>query len=58
MGIICGILTGVCWEISGVFSQYLFTHTSMQSDWFVSVRMLVAGIFMMVVSLLFKREEI
>lgn len=56
-GACCGIMTGICWGISGVFSQYLFTTTSMQSNWFVAVRMLVAGFFMIMVSMLFKREE-
>lgn len=58
IGACCGILTGVCWGISGVFSQFLFTNTEMQSDWFVAVRMLVAGFFMMMVSVFSKKGEI
>lgn len=51
-------MTGICWGLSGVFSQYLFTNTEMQSDWFVAVRMLVSGFCMLVFSLITKREEI
>ena len=57
-GGICGIMTGVCWGLSGVFSQYLFTNTEMQSDWFVAVRMLVSGLCMMLYCLASKGEEI
>ena len=57
-GVFCGIMTGVCWGLSGVFSQYLFENTHMQSDWFVAVRMLVSGLCMLIFSLITKREEI
>ncbi len=57
-GACCGIMTGVCWGISGVFSQYLFNNTEMQSNWFVAVRMIAAGFFMLLVSIFSKREEI
>lgn len=57
-GVLCGIMTGVCWGLSGVFSQYLFENTQMQSDWFVAVRMLVSGLCMLIFSLITKREEI
>lgn len=56
-GICCGIMTGACWGISGILSQYLFTNTDMQSAWFVAVRMFAAGVFMVIVSLITKREE-
>lgn len=58
LGACCGIMTGICWGLSGVFSQYLFTNTTMQSEWFVAVRMLVSGLCMLAVSLIFKREEL
>lgn len=57
-GAMCGIITGICWGLSGVFSQYLFTNTDMDSNWFVSVRILVSGFFMMFLSLITKKDEI
>ena len=57
-GVCGGILTGFCWGLSGVFSQYLFTNTEMQSSWFVAVRMLVSGFCMLIFLLLTKREEL
>lgn len=56
-GACCGIMTGVCWGMSGVCSQYLFTHTTMQSSWFVAVRMLAAGSLMILLSFFSRREE-
>ena len=56
-GACCGIMTGGCWGMSGVCSQYLFTHTTMQSSWFVAVRMLAAGSLMILLSFFSRREE-
>lgn len=53
-----GILTGVCWAVSSVFSQYLFTNTTMTFTWFVAVRMLAAGIFLTVLSICTNRKEL
>lgn len=57
-GITCGVLTGVCWGISGVFSQYLFTNTAMNAGWFVAVRMLIAGMIMMICTCIMKPKEV
>lgn len=56
-GIFCGMMTGICWAVSGVFSQYLFTNTDMQSGWFVAVRMLAAGVFMLFLTMMLNRKE-
>lgn len=57
-GALCGILTGACWGLSSVFSQYLFTETTMTSPWFVCVRMLAAGVFLLGLTLATNREEL
>ena len=57
-GVFCGIMTGVFWGLSGVFSQYLFTNTDMQSDWFVAVRMLVSGFCILLFTMISKTDEI
>ncbi|MDD7403871.1 MAG: DMT family transporter [Butyribacter sp.] len=48
LGITCGIMTGVGWGLSGVFSQYLFSNTTMQPGWFVAIRMLLSGIGLLI----------
>lgn len=58
LGGLCGILTGVCWGISGVFSQYLYGATGMTSQWFVAVRLACSGLLMMLWVLWKKREEL
>lgn len=58
LGMGCGVLTGLFWGISGVFSQYLFTNTDMESGWFVAVRMLIAGIILMFVTGFTKSSEV
>ncbi len=58
VGACCGIMTGACWGISSVFSQYLFTNTAMTSGWFVAVRMMISGLVILIVTLLCKREEL
>lgn len=57
-GIVFAISTGIGWGISGVFSQYLFSTTTMQPGWFVAIRMLVAGIVLIVVNAFTNKEEL
>ena len=47
-GSFCGIMTGVCWGVSGVFGQFLFETRGVESFWLVPIRMLSAGIFLLI----------
>lgn len=58
LGTGCGVITGICWGLSGVFSQYLFANTTMHSGWFVAVRMFAAGIFMTVYTMILQKDEV
>lgn len=45
-GIILTLLGGVCWGISGCFGQYLFQEKGATAEWLVSIRLLSAGILL------------
>ena len=49
------ILGGVSWGISGVCSQYLFTQYDLSADWLTAIRMLLSGIFLLVLA--FRKEH-
>jgi drug/metabolite transporter (DMT)-like permease len=57
-GMLCAFSTGICWGLSGIFSQYLFTNTGMDSGWFVAVRMLISGVCMLVLSVITRKQEL
>ena len=45
------ILGGVSWGISGVCGQYLFMKYEISADWLTTVRMLLSGIFLLMLAL-------
>lgn len=45
------ILGGVSWGISGVCGQYLFMKYEISADWLTAVRMLLSGIFLLMLAL-------
>lgn len=57
LGILLAIATGVGWGLSGVFSQYLFSSSTMQPGWFVAIRMFVAGCVLFVTNLCMNRDD-
>jgi drug/metabolite transporter (DMT)-like permease len=58
IGMLCAFSTGVGWGLSGIFSQYLFSNTTMTSGWFVAVRMLVSGICMLLLLYATNKKEL
>ena len=56
-GIICGILTGICWGVSGVFGQFLFENYGIETYWLVPVRLTVSGALLVAWILVKDREE-
>lgn len=46
-GLILTLLGGVCWGISGCFGQYLFQEKGATAEWLVSIRLLSAGILLL-----------
>ena len=50
-GCICAALGGIFWGFSGTCGQYLFSHYPINSLWLTCVRMLSAGLILLVVAL-------
>lgn len=49
-GIICTLLGGICWGVSGSIGQYLFDYEGMDSRWLVPIRLGLAGIILLLYS--------
>lgn len=58
LGIICGVMTGICWAMAGVFGQYLFQNKNIEATWLVSIRLLAAGILLLVYTFFTNRKEL
>ena len=58
LGIVCGIMAGVCWGFSGVAGQFLFETKGIDSTWLVPVRLLSSGIILMLVVAIRKQGEL
>lgn len=49
-GTLYSLLSGLIWGICGILGEYLFTHYPVSSGWLTSMRLLVAGGFILVAS--------
>lgn len=58
IGITCGILAGVCWGLSGVCGQYLFSMHGINSTWLVPIRLFSSGVILIVIVFNTKRQEL
>ena len=58
IGSLCGIMTGICWGVSGVFGQFLFETRGIQTTWLVPIRLLTSGILLFSYMLFKNREEL
>lgn len=52
LGVIYALISGICWGFSGTVGQFLFTRTGMHSGWLTTVRLLSAGIILLVMTAL------
>ncbi|MGW9526938.1 DMT family transporter [Paenibacillus terrae] len=55
-GYIFSILGGICWALAGVFGQYLFQFHQISPEWLVPIRLLCAGIILIVVCKIRRRK--
>jgi len=46
LGTVCGVMTGICWSLSGVFAQFLFEAKDVQANWLIPIRLVTAGIIL------------
>lgn len=49
-GIIYALIAGILWGFSGTVGQYLFTRTTIHSGWLTTVRLLSAGVILLVMT--------
>lgn len=47
-GMIFAIIGGIFWGLAGVFGQYLFVNHGLNAKWLVSVRLLLAGVMLLI----------
>lgn len=45
-GIFITLSGGICWGISGCFGQYLFVEKGITAEWLVTIRLILAGILL------------
>lgn len=56
-GAFCGLMTGICWGVSGVFGQFLFETRGIETTWLVPIRLTTAGVLLVIYLFLKNREE-
>ncbi|WP_249299354.1 DMT family transporter [Feifania hominis] len=49
-GVLCALSGGILWGVSGTVGQYLFTHRELSSQWLTTVRMILAGIILLLLA--------
>ena len=49
-GTIYSLLSGLIWGICGILGEYFFTHYKVSSGWITSMRLLVAGSLVLILS--------
>lgn len=57
-GAFCGLMTGICWGVSGVFGQFLFETRGIETAWLVPIRLTTAGVLLLIYLFLTNREEV
>ena len=55
-GILLTIIGGVFWGLSGVCGQYLFSKKALTPDWLTTIRLTMAGLIMIFISIISKKE--
>ncbi|MCJ7856582.1 DMT family transporter [Lachnospiraceae bacterium NSJ-143] len=57
-GTVFALIGGACWGFSGTCGQFLFSIKSINTEWLTAVRMLSAGIIMVIMALFTQRDNI
>lgn len=52
---LCG---GICWGLSGCFGQYLFQEKGLTAEWLVTVRLIAAGILLLLVGICVQKRQL
>lgn len=46
-GYLLALTAAICWGLSGTFGQYLFQHREINTEWLVTMRLLIAGVLLL-----------
>ena len=57
-GICLTLAGGICWGLSGCFGQYLFQKKDITADWLVMVRLLLAGVLLVLMGFLLTKNDV
>lgn len=57
LGTLSGIMTGICWSMSGVFAQFLFENKGVQANWLIPIRLVTAGLILSTYMLFTNRAQ-
>ena len=56
-GILITLSGGACWGLSGCFGQYLFQEKGITAEWLVTMRLVFAGLLLMVLGLILTKKK-
>ena len=57
-GMIFAIIGGIFWGLAGVFGQYLFVNHGLNAKWLVSVRLLLAGVMLLIPVMIKEKKQV
>ena len=57
VGALLALIPGVLWGLSGVFGQYLFQQRGLSAEWLTTVRLLISGSLMLIISFAWNKEK-
>ncbi|MDD3394344.1 MAG: DMT family transporter [Anaerotignum sp.] len=57
LGIFITLSGGICWGISGCFGQYLFSEKGITAEWLVTIRLIYAGILLILMGLVLQKGK-
>ncbi len=56
-GMLITFIGAVCWGLSGCIGQYLFTEKHISAVWLVTIRLVIAGLILVIIGFISKKEE-
>lgn len=57
-GFILAIFAAILWGVSGTFGQFLFQQRSINVEWLITVRMLIAGFILLLIGIVGKNRDL
>lgn len=57
-GFVLAILAAILWGVSGTFGQFLFQQRGINIEWLITVRMLISGAILLLISIVGKNKDL